>query len=83
MSVKAKEDLAVGTNRQLRSRHHRELTMSGTLYHSDRQVAERLGVARETIWRWRDKGNLPRLYKLAPNTTRRRLSGFEEWEATL
>ena len=57
--------------------------MTITHYFTDKQVAERFGVARETIWRWRDKGDFPKPYKLGPNMTRWRLSDLEEWEASL
>lgn len=57
--------------------------MFSTLYPTDRQVAERFGVARETIWRWRAKGEFPRPYKLGPNMTRWRLSDIEAWESSL
>ncbi len=57
--------------------------MTDTVYFTDKQVAERFGVACETIWRWRDKGDFPKSYKLGPNMTRWRLSEVEEWEASL
>ncbi len=52
--------------------------MTDTVYFTDKQVAERFGVACETIWRWRDKGDFPKSYKLGPNMTRWRLSEVEE-----
>jgi prophage regulatory protein len=41
---------------------------------SDLQIAKRYGVARCTVWRWRNEGRLPEPTKIAANTTRWRLS---------
>ena len=56
---------------------------SATLYLSVDQVAHRFGVSKDSIWRWKRKGDFPRPVKLGGNTTRWRLSDIEEWEAQL
>jgi prophage regulatory protein len=57
--------------------------MTTRTYMTDKQVAERVGVARETIWRWLNNYGFPRPYKPGPNMTRWRLSDIEEWEGSL
>lgn len=49
---------------------------------TDRQVAERYGVSRPTIWRWRNEGRFPLPVKLGPAVTRWRLADLERWEQT-
>ncbi|BCO30640.1 hypothetical protein TspCOW1_07430 [Thiohalobacter sp. COW1] len=49
-------------------------------YITDRQIADRLAVSRATIWRWSQAGKFPKPVKLAPGTTRWRLSDVERWE---
>jgi len=51
---------------------------------SDKQVAERLGVSRPTIWRWvKTVANFPRPVSLSPGTSRWRLSDLLIYEAAL
>lgn len=51
-------------------------------YLTDRQLAERLGVSRPTIWRWnREVDDFPKAVKLGPACTRWRLAEIEAWEA--
>ena len=57
--------------------------MSNTLYFTDKQVADRFGVSRETIWRWRSTNDFPRPMKLSAGMTRRRLADIEAWEGSL
>ena len=45
------------------------------------QVAERYNVSKDTIWRWRRKGDFPSPMKLSEKTVRWRLSDLEEWES--
>jgi prophage regulatory protein len=53
----------------------------GTLYLSDRQVGQRYGVSRLTIWRWhRENDQFPRALKLSQRTTRWRLADLIAWE---
>ena len=52
------------------------------LYLSVDQVAARLGVSRDTIWRWKRNGSFPKAMKLSGRTTRWRLSDIEAWEAS-
>ncbi len=52
------------------------------LYLTVDQVAERLGVSRDTIWRWKRNGTFPKAVKLGGRTTRWRLSDIEAWEAS-
>ena len=47
------------------------------------QVAERLGVSRDTIYRWKRQGDFPLARKLSQGTTRWRLSDIVAWESTL
>lgn len=49
---------------------------------TDKQLAERFGVHRSTIWRW-EGGNaegFPKSIQLSPNCRRWRLADIEEWE---
>lgn len=48
-----------------------------TQYLSDRDLANRYGVSRATIWRWMQRGRLPPPRKIAENTTRWRLDEVE------
>lgn len=48
----------------------------------DTDLAERYGVARNTVWRWqRERSDMPRPVRLSPGCTRWRLSEIEPWEA--
>ncbi|MEW6076674.1 MAG: AlpA family phage regulatory protein [Thermodesulfobacteriota bacterium] len=50
------------------------------LFLSDRQVGERYGVDRGTVWRWVREGNFPAPVKLSSGCTRWRLCNLEKWE---
>ncbi len=51
------------------------------MYLSDKQVAGRFNVSRQTIWRWcRDEG-FPEPINLSPGCTRWKLSTVEAWES--
>ena len=39
-------------------------------YVNDKQLADRYGVSRATVWNWSKLGVLPRPKKVGPNTTR-------------
>lgn len=41
-----------------------------TKFLSDKVLASRYGVSRNTIWRWTREGRLPKPHKLAAGTTR-------------
>lgn len=57
--------------------------MTATLYLSVRQVSERFGVNRASIWRWlKTDPTFPKPLSLTPGTSRWRLSELEEWERT-
>lgn len=56
---------------------------ANTLYLSVDQVAKRLSVSKDTIWRWKRKGDFPAAVKLGGTTTRWRLADIEEWEGQL
>lgn len=58
-------------------------TKSENLYLTVDQVAERFGVSKDTIWRWKRQDEFPRPVKLGGTTTRWRLSDIEEWEGQL
>ena len=51
------------------------------MYFSDKQLAERFGVTRSTIWRWARGGDFPQPVSLSPGCKRWRLSDVEAWEA--
>lgn len=36
------------------------LSVENVLYYSQTEVAEELGIRRETLWRWRNEGKIPR-----------------------
>ncbi len=50
------------------------------IYLNVNQVAERLGVSADTIWRWKRQGEFPKAVKLGGRTTRWRLVDVEAWE---
>lgn len=51
------------------------------LFLSDRQIAERFGIARQTIWRWAQAGNFPQPVKLGPCVTRWKAADVDAWLA--
>ncbi|SHJ77640.1 transcriptional regulator, AlpA family [Palleronia salina] len=52
-----------------------------TTFASDKQVAERFGVARTTVWRWVNSvPHFPKPIALTPGCTRWRLDELEAWE---
>lgn len=51
------------------------------MYLSDKQVADRFSVSRQTIWRWRRVAEFPSPFSLSPGCTRWKLSDIEAWEA--
>ncbi len=52
-------------------------------YLADTTLAERYGIARNTVWRWhRERPDFPRAVKLSPNCTRWKLSEIIAWEAS-
>lgn len=50
-------------------------------YLTDRAVANRYDVTRQTIWRWVRKYSFPSPVKIGPATTRWREADILEWEA--
>lgn len=55
-------------------------TPANTYYFSVDQLADRFGVSKDSIWRWKRKGQFPMPVKLGGTTTRWRLADIEEWE---
>tara|TARA_Y100000815_G_C12902662_1_gene334679 strand:+ start:261 stop:524 length:264 start_codon:yes stop_codon:yes gene_type:complete len=53
------------------------------LYLSVDQVALRYNVSKDSIWRWKRKGDFPAPVKLGGTTTRWRLADIEQWEVEL
>ncbi len=53
------------------------------LYLNVEQVAQRLCVSKDSIWRWVREQNFPKPVKLSGRTTRWRLSDILDWEGTL
>lgn len=49
------------------------------MFLSDKQIAERIGVTRQTIWRWVSRGDFPAPIKLGPSVTRWKASAVDEW----
>ncbi|WMS43444.1 AlpA family phage regulatory protein [Acuticoccus sp. MNP-M23] len=50
-------------------------------YASDKNLAARWGVTRQTVWRWhREQAEFPRAVTLSPGCTRWKLSEIEAWE---
>lgn len=47
------------------------------------QVAERLSVSPDTIYRWKRNGDFPKAIKLSAGTTRWKLEDVAEWENSL
>ena len=41
-----------------------------TTWFSDKDLAERYGISRMSVWRWSRAGHLPAPRKIGPNTTR-------------
>jgi predicted DNA-binding transcriptional regulator AlpA len=53
------------------------------MYLTDKQVADRFGVNRVTVWRWRKTDpTFPRPVQLSPGCVRFKLAELEVWEAT-
>tara|TARA_R100001369_G_scaffold65856_1_gene93007 strand:+ start:230 stop:421 length:192 start_codon:yes stop_codon:yes gene_type:complete len=46
------------------------------------QVAERLSVSTDSIYRWKRQGDFPMAIKLGAGTARWRLADVEAWEQT-
>ena len=55
--------------------------MTQTIFLSVDQVAERLGVSTDSIYRWKRNGDFPKAVKLGPGSVRWRLADVEQWEA--
>ena len=55
----------------------------GERYLKDTEVAERFGIARQTVWKRVNQGYLPAPVKLPPNSTRWRLSSLLDFERAL
>jgi excisionase family DNA binding protein len=51
------------------------------MFLSDKQIAERIGVSRQTIWRWVSQGDFPPPVKLGPSVTRWKTSAVDAWLA--
>lgn len=51
-------------------------------YLSDKELAARYGVHRDTIWRWAESGHFPKPVKLAKQCTRWKLEDVQAFEAS-
>lgn len=50
-------------------------------YLSDKQLAERFGISRTTVWRWsKSSSSFPKPVNLGPGVTRWRVSAIEKYE---
>ena len=47
---------------------------------SDKQVAERYAIKRNSVWRWARTGILPQPHKIGPNTTRWRVTELDQFD---
>jgi prophage regulatory protein len=56
---------------------------SDNLYLSVEQVAARLGVSTDSIWRWKRHGDSPAAVRVGPNCTHWRLSDMQEYESQM
>ncbi|TLP55348.1 helix-turn-helix domain-containing protein [Parasedimentitalea maritima] len=52
-------------------------------YLTDKQVAKRFSVCRQTVWRWVEAGTFPKAKKLSSKVTRWRLSDLLAYETSL
>lgn len=52
-------------------------------YLTDKTLAKRYGVRRETIWKWARTGTLPRPVNISPGCTRWRADEIEQRDAEL
>lgn len=52
-----------------------------TTFLSDKQLADRFAVTRQTIWRWTRTSDFPAPVRLTRGCTRWRASDIEAWEA--
>ncbi len=57
--------------------------LAATLFLDSRQVRERYGVSRTTVWRWVREGRLPEPVNVGPASIRWRLHDLQEFEAKL
>jgi prophage regulatory protein len=48
---------------------------------SDKSVAKRYEISRQSVWRWTQEGKLPQPVKLTNGSTRWKLTDLEQWEA--
>jgi len=53
---------------------------TGHIYLKDTELAKRYDIARQSVWRWSQKGDFPAPVKLSPGCSRWRLSDVEKWE---
>lgn len=52
------------------------------MFLTDKQIGERYGVNRTTVWRWRQSDpDFPQPVTLSPGCVRWRLADLEKWEA--
>lgn len=52
------------------------------MFVSDKQIAERYGVSRPTVWRWlKTDPEFPKPVSLSPGCTRWKLDEIESWES--
>lgn len=56
--------------------------LAHTTYLTVAQVADRLGVSTDSVWRWKRNGDFPAAIKLSAGSTRWRLADVEAWEAS-
>lgn len=58
-----------------------ENNRGASMYMTDKQVADRFGISRVTVWRWRKTdATFPAPITLSAGCVRWKLSDIEEWE---
>jgi len=70
-------------SRKAKSKEMAPLTASQERHLTDKDVAKRFGICRQTVWRWVKEGHFPSPEKLSSRTTRWKLSELVAYEASL
>ena len=54
--------------------------MNQQSFYSDKQLAERYGVTRQSIWRWVREGHMPKPMRIGLAATRWDFASIQKWE---
>lgn len=77
----AKKNIAHDGHGQSKSKRCRRKATDNSHYLHDEDVAERINISRDSVWRWSKAGKLPSPIKLGDNCTRWLRSEIEKWQA--